>query len=203
MCAHRRPWPASPLTSDVVVTTPTGFATMIVGRERKAFFEEALQQFDVVLFDEADRVQVQLDGCFAPSMSFQELIRNAADPTAVAMKRRPDDKMRDFNEELFYDLRQKSEPVAKALLKSVRDDRVAKWRIVKDEAFTSLLALNDLLEQGLPKQVYEDADKLINPYRFEIAKEEPRWRRRGPQQAPRRRSRPPARASTTTPTATR
>ena len=36
------------LTSDVVVTTPTGFATMIVGRERKAFFEEALQQFDVV-----------------------------------------------------------------------------------------------------------------------------------------------------------
>lgn len=86
------------------------------------------------------------------------------------MKRRPDDKMRDFNEELFYDLRQKSEPVAKALLKSVRDDRVAKWRIVKDEAFTSLSLLNDLLEQGLPKQVYEDADKLINPYRFEIAK---------------------------------
>lgn len=158
------------LTSDVVVTTPTGFATMIVGRERKAFFEEALQQFDVVLFDEADRVQAQLDGCFAPSMSFQELIRNAADPTAVAMKRRPDDKMRDFNEELFYDLRQKSEPVAKALLKSVRDDRVAKWRIVKDEAFTSLSLLNDLLAQGLPKQVYEDADKLINPYRFEIAK---------------------------------
>lgn len=67
------------LTSDVVVTTPTGFATMIVGRERKAFFEEALQQFDVVLFDEADRVQAQLDGCFAPSMSFQELIRNAAE----------------------------------------------------------------------------------------------------------------------------
>ena len=158
------------LTSDAVVTTPTGFATMIVGRERKAFFEEALQQFDVVLFDEADRVQAQLDGCFAPSMSFQELIRNAADPTAAAMKRRPDDKMRDFNEELFYDLRQKSEPVAKALLKSVRDDRVAKWRIVKDEAFTSLSLLNDLLEQGLPKQVYEDADKLINPYRFEIAK---------------------------------
>lgn len=98
------------LTSDVVVTTPTGFATMIVGRERKAFFDEALQQFDVVLFDEADRVQAQLDGCFAPSMSFQELIRNAADPTAVAMKRRPDDKMRDFNEELFYDLRRNPSP---------------------------------------------------------------------------------------------
>ena len=47
---------------------------------------------------------------------------------------------------------------------------MAKWRIVKDEAFTSLSLLNDLLEQGLPKQVYEDADKLINPYRFEIAK---------------------------------
>ena len=54
---------------------------MIVGRERKAFFEEALQQFDVVLFDEADRVQAQLDGCFAPSMSF---------PGAHPQRRRPD-----------------------------------------------------------------------------------------------------------------
>ena len=147
-------------------------------------------------------MQAQLDGCFAPSMSFQELIRNAADPTAVAMKRRPDDKMRDFNEELFYDLRQKSEPVAKALLKSVRDDRVAKWRIVKDEAFTSLSLLNDLLEQGLPKQVYEDADKLINPIDSRLPRRASMAATR-PSTSSRRRSRPPARASTTTPTATR
>ena len=118
------------------------------------------------------------------------------------MKRRPDDKMRDFNEELFYDLRQKSEPVAKALLKSVRDDRVAKWRIVKDEAFTSLSLLNDLLEQGLPKQVYEDADKLINPYRFEIAKKSLDGGDAALNKLSQA-SRPPARASTTTPTATR
>lgn len=151
------------LTSEVVVTTPTGFATMVVGKERKAFFEVVLQQFDVVLFDEADRVQAQLDSCFAPSMSFQELIRNAADPTAAAMKRPPDDKMRDYDEETFYDLRQKSEPVAKALLKSVRDERVAKWGVVKDEAFTSLSLLNDLREQGLPERVRDDLEALIDP----------------------------------------
>ena len=159
------------LTSEVVVTTPTGFATMVVGKERKAFFEVVLEQFDVVLFDEADRVQAQLDSCFAPTMSFQELIRNAADPTASAMKRNPDDKMRDFDEELFYDLRQKSEPVAKALLKSVRDERVAKWRVVKDEAFTSLALLNDLQEK-LPEQVYEDLKSLVTPYELEKAKKE-------------------------------
>lgn len=162
------------LTSEVVVTTPTGFATMVVGKERKAFFEVALEQFDVVLFDEADRVQAQLDSCFAPSMSFQELIRNAADPTAAAMKRRPDDKMRDFDEELFYDLRQKSEPVAKALLKSVRDERVAKWRVVRDEAFTSLTLLNDLRKQGLPEHVCDDLEALVTPYEFEKVKKEPK-----------------------------
>ncbi len=161
------------LASEVVVTTPTGFATMIVGKERKAFFEVALEQFDLVLFDEADRVQAQLDSCFAPSMSFQELIRSAADPTAAAMKRQPDDKMRDLNEELFYDLRQNSEPVAKALLKSVRDERVAKWRVVKDEAFTSLTLLNDLRKQGLPDQVCDDLESLFTPYEFEKVKKEP------------------------------
>ncbi len=158
------------LASDVVVTTPTGFATMLVDKGRKAFFEAVLEQFDVVLFDEADRVQAQLDSCFAPSMSFQELIFHAADPTAAAMKRPPEIKMRDYNEESFYDLRQKSEPVAKALLKSVRDDRVARWPVVRDEAFTSLSLMNDLLEQGLSEQIYDDIEFLTVPHEFEQMK---------------------------------
>ncbi len=136
------------LASQVVVTTPHGFATMMVDGGRKPFFELALEDFDLVMFDEADRVQATLDDIFSPQMSFQELIHDAADPTAIAMKRDPAEKMRDLNEEGFYDLRQSSEQVAKALIASVRTEEVESWHIVKGGAFTALALFNDLTGKG-------------------------------------------------------
>lgn len=153
------------VSSSAVVTTPNGFALMTVGKERNTFFELALADFDVVIFDEADRVQVQLDSSFAPEMSFQELIYNSADPTAAAMKRLPSNKMRNLDEEYFYDLRQSTEPVAKAILLSVKTDEVSSWRIVKEEAFTSLTLLDALELQGLPKAVAEDLEARIGGYK--------------------------------------
>lgn len=151
-------------SSSVVVTTPSGFSLMTVGKGREAFFELALADFDLVLFDEADRVQSQLDGSFAPELSFQELIYNSADLTAAAMKRAPSTKMRDLDVEHFYDLRQSTEPVAKALLLSVKNAEVSSWRVVKNEAFTSLTLLKDLEEEGLPQAIVEDLDSRISGY---------------------------------------
>lgn len=150
--------------SNVVITTPSGFAMMTVGKEKTAFFEHALSDFDLVIFDEADRVQVQLDSGFAPEMSFQELIYHSADPTAAAMKRQPASKMRDLDEERFYDLRQNSEPVAKALLQSARSQEVASWPVVKKEAFTSLTLLSDLKDQGLPEAIVGDLEARVSGF---------------------------------------
>ncbi len=161
------------LTSQVVVTTPAGFTMMSVNAARKPFFEVALQSFDLVIFDEADRVQVALDNSVSPDMSFQKLIRDAATPTARAMMRLPDDKMADLNVELFYDLRQACEPVAKSLLASVRTQEVASWEMVKKEAFTSLTLLDNLAGEDdpsglpptdgsvLPAAVVDDVRELL------------------------------------------
>ena len=130
--------------SQVVVTTPSGFTTMSVGRNGKLLLELALEDFDLAIFDEADRVQAQLDDIFLSQMSFQDLIHAAADPTAAAMKRQPGEKMRDLDEEEFYDLRQSCEPVAKALIVSVHSKEVSSWKIVKGEAFTALSLYNNL-----------------------------------------------------------
>lgn len=148
--------------SSVVVSTPAGFAHMTVGKERSGFFELVLADFDVVIVDEADRVQVQLDDSFAPKMSFQELIYDSADPTAAAMKRRPSTKMRDLDVERFFDLRQSTEPVAKALLLSVKTKEVAAWNVVKNETFTSLTLLGALEDDGLPNSVFSDLESRIS-----------------------------------------
>lgn len=148
--------------SSAVVSTPAGLAHMTVGKERSTFFELVLADFDVVIVDEADRVQVQLDDNFAPKMSFQELIYDSADPTAAAMKRCPSTKMRDLNVERFFDLRQSTEPVAKALLLSVKTEEVAKWSVVKNETFTSLTLLNALEDGGLPGSVVGDLESRVS-----------------------------------------
>ena len=78
------------LTSDIVVTTPAGFAMMTVGPDRLPFFEAALRRFDVMFVDEVDRVQVQLDTLFAPEIDFQQFIRDSADYVSKCMKRSSD-----------------------------------------------------------------------------------------------------------------
>lgn len=153
--------------SSAVISTPSGFALMTVGKERSTFFELVLADFDVVIVDEADRVQVQLDSSFAPEMSFQELIYDSADPTAAAMKRLPSSKMRDLNVERFFDLRQSTEPVAKALLLSSKTEEVSGWNVVKNEAFTSLTLLYVLEEEGLSEIVANDLESRIGGYREE------------------------------------
>lgn len=147
--------------SSVVVTTPGGFSLMTVGKGRETFFERVLSEFDLVLFDEADRVQSQLDASFAPKLSFQELIYHSANPVAAAMKRKPSSKMQDLNVEHFYDCRQSAEPVAKAILLSAKKPEVASWEVVKGEAFTSLMLLRDLEKQGLPKAIVDDLEARI------------------------------------------
>ncbi len=147
------------VTSQIVVTTPDGFTKIAVDPGRKPFFELALEEFDLVIFDEADRVQVTLDNGASPNLSFQEIIRSAAQPTAEAMARPPEEKMIDLNAENYFDLRQRCDPVAKTLLKSVRTEEVATWKAVKDKAFTSFTLLNDLTED-------EDSKDISEPGRF-------------------------------------
>lgn len=148
--------------SSIVVTTSSGFATMHVGSMHRPFFEHALHNVDLVIFDEADRIQTVLDDCFAPRLSVQDLVCQAADSSAKAMKRPASQKTMDLNVEKFYDLQANTDAVAKSLLFSIKKEAVASWRIVRREAFTSLTLLEDLRErQNLPAPIADDLEKRI------------------------------------------
>lgn len=129
------------LTSRVVVTTPSGFALIPAGADRHPFFEHVLADFDLVIFDEADRVQSQLDALFAPSESFGTYIRKSADSVARALKREPWEKMSDPNTEHFYDLRNVTDNIAKALSMAARKPAIAEWKQIRDRTFTTLFLL--------------------------------------------------------------
>ena len=148
--------------SPIVVTTSSGFATMRVGSVHRPFFEHALYSVDLVIFDEADRIQMALDDSFAPRLSVQDLVYQAADSSVKAMKRPASQKTVDLNVEKFYDLQANIDAVAKSLLFAVKKEAVARWRIVRQEAFTSLSLLEDLQEQqGLPASIADDLEKRI------------------------------------------
>ena len=64
------------LQSAVVVTTVAGFAASLIGKNSEPLFETALRDFDLVIFDECDRVQKTLDCFFMPQTSFNEYINS-------------------------------------------------------------------------------------------------------------------------------
>lgn len=152
------------MTSAVVVTTPAGLASMDAGEARTPFFLVVVKSFDLVVVDEADRVQEQLDEAFAPSVRFQALIRGAAQPTADAMGRNPELKMGDDNKEWYYDLLPQTELVAKSLLKSARVPEVRSWQTVQGGAFTSMLLLDELREEGLDARLADSLERHAKRY---------------------------------------
>lgn len=157
------------LSSQVVITTPAGLVMITTGAERRPFFEHALADFDLVIFDEADRVQSQLDGLFAPSESFHEFIRDSADELARASKRPPSEKLQNANNEHVIGLRSRSETAATVLAASALKPAIANWRELKDRAFTSL-SLIELLrehegskaEERLPAELITDLEYCVS-----------------------------------------
>ncbi|MDO4437574.1 MAG: hypothetical protein Q4B77_06475 [Coriobacteriaceae bacterium] len=156
-------------TSKIVVTTPSGFAMITLGAERQPFFEHVLGDFDLVIFDEADRVQSQLDGLFAPSESFHEFVRDSADELARASKRPPAEKLLNANNERVIGLRSRAETAAKILASSARKPAIANWKELKNRTFTSLL-LVELLRRNassdnrgrLSPEILSDLEYIIN-----------------------------------------
>ncbi|MFR4024315.1 MAG: hypothetical protein ACLTZI_16065 [[Eubacterium] siraeum] len=72
-------------TASVVLTSVAGFAISRVGKNREPFLDVALRKFDIVIFDESDRVQKTLDQLFMPETSFNHYIKESANDCARYM----------------------------------------------------------------------------------------------------------------------
>lgn len=74
-------------TSNVIVTTVQGLAAIRLLGDNKLFLEYVLEQADLVIFDECDKVQKTLDEFFTPSASFDKFRQNAATLCSEAMNK--------------------------------------------------------------------------------------------------------------------
>lgn len=74
-------------TSNVIVTTVQGLAAIRLLGDNKLFLEYVLEQADLVIFDECDKVQKTLDEFFTPSASFDKFRQNAANLCSEAMNK--------------------------------------------------------------------------------------------------------------------
>lgn len=74
-------------TSNVIVTTVQGLAAIRLLGDNKLFLEYVLEQADLVVFDECDKVQKTLDEFFTPSASFDKFRQNAVALCSEAMNK--------------------------------------------------------------------------------------------------------------------
>lgn len=74
-------------TSSVIVTTVQGLAAIRLLGDNKLFLEYVLEQANLVVFDECDKVQKTLDEFFTPSASFDKFRQNAAALCSEAMNK--------------------------------------------------------------------------------------------------------------------
>lgn len=74
-------------TSNVIVTTVQGLAAIRLLGDNKLFLEYVLEQADLVIFDECDKVQKTHDEFFTPSASFDKFRQNAAALCSEAMNK--------------------------------------------------------------------------------------------------------------------
>jgi hypothetical protein len=153
-------------TASVVITTVAGYAASLVGVQKETFLELVMRHFDVVVFDESDRVQATLDNFFMPETSFNSYIRECADDCSAYM--RLSSKRREENpaEQRYDEMQRQSVTVLSCLLKSLRHE-LGTWKKFSHGApFSALILLEDMYrdesEYRIPYAVYQAIYDLID-----------------------------------------
>lgn len=149
-------------TSSVVITTTKGFAASRVGTGNEHFLKLALNDFDMVVFDESDRVQTTLDDHFTPSNSLEEYIKQAmkdCDQFYSNYSSREREDMVNVNE--YRKLQLKAGPVLSTLNAAAEQD-MGDWKIItRGRTFSALQLLDDLHKRKTSYQISDEVYELI------------------------------------------
>ena len=123
-------------TSSVVLTTVAGFATSRVGERRETFLELVMRDFDLVIFDECDRVQKTLDQLFMPETSF---IQECADDCSAYMRLTSKSREENLAMQRYDELQRQSVTVLSCIVKSLRRGLGAWNKITYGDPFSALM----------------------------------------------------------------
>ena len=152
-------------TSSVVLTSVAGFAVTRVGKNHEPFLDEVLRNFDIVVFDESDRVQKTLDQLFMPETSFNHYIKESANDCARYMNMTGSERERNRANQEYSELQLKTTGVMSCLTKAL-DWNLGKWnKLSAGEPFSALTLLDDLKRDAcykIPDKIYTDIYSLID-----------------------------------------
>lgn len=153
-------------TTSVVLTTVAGFAASRVGAQRETFLELAIRDFDLVIFDESDRVQKTLDHFFMPETSFNSYIRECAEDCSAYMQLSSKRREENLAEQRYDEMQRQSVTVLSCLVKSLHRE-LGTWRqIAYGDHFSALTLLEDLYQDEsdykIPQNVYKSIYNLID-----------------------------------------
>lgn len=164
-------------SSSVVITTVAGFAVSRVGKNKELFLEMIMNQADIVVFDESDRVQKTLDQLFMPETSFDAYIAECADDCSKYMRMTSQKREENRAAQYYDELQRQTVTVMSCVLKALNQDLGTWNRIAYGDSFSALTLLDNLrddekygIPQGIYKELYdvidqEDEQGLDNPLR--------------------------------------
>lgn len=138
--------------SDIVVTTVAGLASARIGKNRKLFMEEVIDNFDVVMFDECDRVQSTLDDFFAPNTSFNDFMKSQSNACATDMHKSYSDVSRNRNERKYFTLARETTQVYDEIvgdIKKITETEKSGWNKIISSTFSALTLKRQLEIDGI------------------------------------------------------
>lgn len=153
-------------TASVILTTVAGFAASRVGQQRETFLELTMRDFDLVIFDESDRVQKTLDHFFMPETSFNNYIRECAEDCSAYMRLSSKRREENLAEQRYDEMQRQSVTVLSCLVKSLHHELGTWKKIAHGDPFSALTLLEDLYreesEYSIPHSVYKAIYDLID-----------------------------------------
>lgn len=166
-------------TASVVITTVAGFAASRVGQQRETFLELVMRDFDVVIFDESDRVQKTLDHFFMPETSFNGYIRECAEDCSAYMRLSSKRREENLAEQRYDEMQRQSVIVLSCLVKSLHHELGTWKKITHGDPFSALTLLEDLYseesEYRIPYSVYKAIYDLIDMQNEETIRQSTLW----------------------------
>lgn len=152
-------------SASVVLTTVAGLAISRVGKNREPFLDVVLSTFDIVIFDESDRVQKTLDQIFTPETNFNHYIQESADDCAQYMSLTGSERENNRPRQEYSELQLKTTGVMSCLSKALNWD-LGKWnKLSAGEPFSALTLLDDLKNDEsykIPAKIHQDIYDLID-----------------------------------------
>ncbi len=165
-------------SSSVVITTVAGFAVSRVGKNKELFLEMVLNQADLVVFDESDRVQKTLDQLFMPETSFDSYISECAEDCSSYMRMTSQKREENRAAQYYDELQRQSVTVMSCILKALHQD-MGQWNhITYGDSFSALTLLDNLRDDkvyGIPQAIYNSLYSLIDQDDSQIQRN-PLWK---------------------------